>query len=113
MNEQLNLNWINDEINSMPKREEQLKVPALKLKENEKTIFTIICDKPFETWTDPSDPQTIRKIIPVVHNAVDKIWWLNPKNPTYKEILLKLQEGQRIFTIIQTGTQKATKYLLI
>lgn len=113
MNEQQNLNWIDNELAGIPTREENIKSTPLKMKENEKTIITVVCDKPFQTWTDPNDNKNIKKIIPVLHNSEEKVWWLNPKNPTYREILKKLQEGQRIFTIIQTGTQKNTKYLLI
>jgi len=79
-------------------------------------LVTIHVDfsEPFQKWEDvEGDKVTIKKIIPVKVGEVELVWWLNVKNPIYGEIIKKGAEGQTVFKVMQTGTQKNTKYNLV
>lgn len=105
--------WIQKELEEMPTREEYIKIPALKFEENKPKIIIINCDKPFETWTSNDGKNTIKKMIPVIDNGVQKMWWLNPANPSYKALLQMLMTGKNTITVLQTGAQAQTKYVLL
>jgi len=87
----------------------------LKLTENKIEVIEIDFSKPFETYntTNQKGQNITKAIIPVLHNGTEKIFWLNKKNPLYREILQKGKEGARLFKILQTGSQASTKYVLI
>ena len=104
--------WIQNELNNMSVREEFVKAPALKPKENVPFEIEVNTTKPFETWKS-QDGLNTKKIILVKNEGEEKIWWLNPANPTYKELLQKLTKGETKFKLIQTGTQKNTRYVFI
>lgn len=74
--------------------------------------MTIDFSNKFQKWTDP-ESNAIKKIIPVKVGEVELVWWLNTKNPIYGEIIKKGFEGQTVFKVMQTGTQKNTKYNLV
>jgi hypothetical protein len=80
-------------------------------------IYDIIIDisKPFEKYnTTNTKGQNITKaIIPILHNQEKKIWWLNTKNPTYKELLQEIRQGRTKFKVIQVGNQADTRYNII
>lgn len=109
--------WLNLEAESIKKNTpltfEQL--PSLKLVEGIITEIDIDFSKPFESWTDDSNPNKIitKKIIPVLVNGSKMNWWLNVRNPTYKEIINAGAKGQTHFKILQTGKQKDTKYVFV
>jgi len=88
------------------------KKPALKFEENKTTEMVIDFSKPFDEWTDP-DSKAVKKIIPAKVGAVDFVWWLNVKNPIYQQIIEASSKGKTDFKVLQTGTNKATKYSLV
>jgi len=87
------------------------RLPALKLEENKIAELEIDFSKPFEVWT--SDEGVIKKIIPVTFKGEKLVWWLNVKNPIYGQIVRKGLAGLTKVKVLQTGTQKNTKYTLI
>jgi len=112
-----NTNWLKQEadnlIKNTPTTFEQL--PSLKLVEGVITELDIDFAKPFESWVDDSDPNKVitKKIIPVIVNGSRMNWWLNVRNPTYKEVISAGTNGQTHFKILQTGKQATTKYVII
>lgn len=86
--------------------------PALKLEENKITKMIIDFSNPFEVWKDVEN-NSVKKIIPVKVGAVDFVWWLNVKNPIYHKIIELGADGKTEFKVLQTGTQKNTKYTLV
>ena len=48
-----------------------------------------------------------------MENDEAKIWWLNKKNPIYREIIAAGKSGIKEFQVIQTGKDKNTKYAII
>ena len=76
--------------------------------------MTIDFSVPFQKWEDKEEGKvTVKKILPVKVGEVELVWWLNVKNPIYGEIIKKGAEGQTVFRVMQTGTQKNTKYNLV
>jgi hypothetical protein len=69
--------------------------------------------KAFNKWADPVNKGTIKAIIPVVYNKEKLNFWLNTKNPLYGELLARGKKGETKFKILQTGTQKETRYNLV
>ena len=105
--------WIQKELDEQPTREEIIKLPSLKFEENKQIVLIIDCENKFETWKSKDGKNTIKKIIPVIDNGEQKIWWLNPQNPTYKELLTILATGKNEIKIMQTGNRENTKYVLL
>ena len=106
--------WLNAEIGTLetPLKFEEL--PSLKLTPNQITTISIDFSKPFDKWTGESGNKTItKKIIPVMVNGVKMNWWLNVKNPVYREILESGQKGMKEFKVLQTGNKADTKYVLV
>ena len=106
-------NWLQKELETFKdtniKYEE---LPSLKLVPNIITELDISFDLPFQFWEDP-DTKAIKKILPVVVNGTKMNWWLNVKNPVYKQILEAGAKGQTKFKILQTGTLKNTRYTIV
>lgn len=111
-------NWLQLEKEKLKENSFQGEVkPALKLSENKTATFTIDASEPFVEWDDKEN-KTIKKIIPIVMLDTDGkpnelVWWLNVKNPIYSTIIEKLTEGQTEFKVLQVGTKKDTKYVLV
>ena len=106
-------NWLQDE--AMKVKETSFdgeRKPALKLIENKITEVKVDFANPFEKWEDQENG-TIKKIIPVAVNGEELVWWLNVRNPIYHQIIEKGAAGQESFKVLQTGTQKNTKYTLV
>lgn len=108
--------WIAEEKAALGTQTQFEKLPALKLVENEVTEITIDCSKKWEVYntTDRKDLPVVKAIIPVLHNSERKNFWLNKKNPLYRQ-LLDVCTGKTtiIVKIMQTGTQADTKYILV
>ena len=92
------------------------KLPALKFQENKITEITVDFSKKFDTYdtVDMKQNPVKKAIIPVLHEGQRKNWWLNKKNPIYRE-LLELGKVSKtvIVKIVQTGTQQNTKYAIL
>ena len=105
--------WLDEELksNTTPTNFETL--PALKLLPNKLADVEIDFSKPFNKWEDPVNKGTVKAIIPLTFAGVKMNFWLNTKNPLYHELLTKAKTGQTKFKILQTGTQKETRYNLV
>lgn len=111
--EQTDANWLAKELEQVKKTSfDGERKPALKLEENKITTMTIDFTNPFEKWVD-TENDSVKKIIPVKVGAVEVVWWLNVKNPIYHKIIELGAKGQTVFKILQTGSQKNTKYTLV
>jgi len=107
------INWLAKELEEVKETSfDGERKPALKLEENKITTMTIDFSAPFENWKD-TENDSVKKIIPVHVGEVDLVWWLNVKNPIYHKIIELGSKGQTQFKVLQTGTQKNTKYTLV
>jgi len=115
MTEQTTINWLEEESKKLTIPTEYEELPALKLIPNVIAEITIDFSKPFNEWISPEEQgkRTTKKIIPVVVNGNRMNWWLNVKNPVYREVITAGKTGQTVFKVLQTGTQKNTKYVLV
>lgn len=86
-------------------------LPALKLQENMIAEIEVDFSNKFEEWT--SEDGNLKKIIPVTFKGEKLVWWLNVKNPIYHSIVTKGRLGITKFKVLQTGTQKNTRYILV
>lgn len=110
--EQTNLSWLQQEEQQLQQNTTDYeKLESLQLKDGTMVTFTVDASKKFEEWKD--DKGTIKKIIPVLHKGVRKNFWLNVKNPLYRELISLLVKGELDFTVATTGTQKDTVYKLV
>ena len=118
MTEQNISDWIKQEQEELGTQEERVfeKLPALKLQENKVTEIVVDFSKKFEKYetTNMKNEKVTKAIIPVTLAGVKHNFWLNKKNPVYRE-LLKLGEGKTSVTvkIMQTGNKENTKYILV
>ncbi len=109
-----NTNWLNKEAEKLKENAfDGERKPSLKLEENKVVSMIIDFTEPFQKWNDPENKAVVKKIIPVKVGEVELVWWLNVKNPVYGEIINKAAEGQTEFKVMQTGTNKNTKYNLV
>jgi len=106
--------WIKEELEELEENSpfDGERKPALQLEENKPVKMKIDFSEPFKKWVD-TENNTVKKIVPVHVGAVDLVWWLNVKNPIYKQIMEKGADGQTEFTVLQTGNKKTTKYILV
>lgn len=107
-------NWLDNELKMLNETStfDGEKLPSLELIENKIVEFTIDFNKKFEFYDD-MDNKTIKKIIPVTHEGVKKIWWLNVRNPIYRQVIEKGREGINSFKVMQVGNKQTTRYNLI
>lgn len=110
--EQNQTNWLTEEIKASTSGITYETLPALKLVPNKIAELTIDFSKPFPTWTDPVN-KNVKAIIPVVFNGEKLSFWLNKRNPLYHQLLELGSKGQTKFKVLQTGTQKETRYNLV
>lgn len=103
--------WIEKEQEQLPTATEYVKLPPVKFEENKIKKVVIDFSQPFQKWTDP-ESKKVKAIIPCVADGVESNWWLNILNPIYRELLQRGKAGEKEFMILQTGTQKKTKYIL-
>ena len=113
-----NENWIEQEKNELGTQTETVfeKIPALKLEENKIVEITIDFSRKFDVWqTQDFKGNPVKKaIIPVLHDGIKKNFWLNKKNPLYRELLdLGIEKKTVIVKLLQIGSQAKTKYMLV
>lgn len=110
-NTQTELNWLDEELNSLGtcvNGGERL--PSLKLEAGKLISFTIDASVPFGVWTKDG---VTKAMIPCMHKGERKLWWLNKRNPVYRQVMERLKKGQKDFKISTTGTQKDTQYAIV
>jgi hypothetical protein len=116
INENLNTEqnqWLNNELDGLSQNNNFERLESLKLEENKIETFEVLwAEAPFEKYED-KERGTVKKIIPVIHNGTKKNWWLNTRNPTYKEILQLGLAKQNIVKIMRTGKENNTKYIIV
>ena len=106
-------NWLDLEIKSTTTPNNFESLPALKMLPNKLVELDIDFSKPFNKWADPVNKGTSKAIIPVTFNNEKLNFWLNTKNPLYGDLLKQAKLGKTNFKILQTGTQKETRYNLV
>ena len=108
-----NTDWLAKEIetfkDTQPK--EYVKLPSIKLVQDDIVEIDIDFSQPFQKWYDESN-KVMKAIIPVTQDNEKRLWWLNIKNPTYPDIIRAGKEGKTHFKVLQVGTNKETKYKL-
>ena len=110
---QTNINWLEEELKKAATPTAQYeKLESLKLEAGKIVKFSIDFSKPFEKWTDPKTG-VIKAIIPVTHKEVKKNFWLNTKNPLFRELLERGKKGETTFAVSTNGSQKDTKYSIV
>lgn len=105
-------NWLDEEIKAKGTTQNYEQLPTLKLQPNKLTEIEVDFSKPFQKWTDPVN-KNIKAIIPIISNSTKMNFWLNTRNPLYGQILEQGKAGKNKFKILQTGSQKDTKYNLV
>jgi len=108
------MNWIENELSTIEENTifDGEKLPTLVLKEREVTTIEVDFSQPFKTWEDNITGKKA-KIIPVTHQGEKKIFFLNVKNPIYKQILEGGKNNINVFKVLRTGTQQNTRYTLV
>jgi len=107
-------NWLEKESEELNKQTsfDGEKLPSLNFEESKIVKFTIDFSEPFQEYDDTENKCT-KAIIPVVHEEVKKVLWLNKKNPLYKNLIHGGREGLSEFKVMQVGTKANTKYNLV
>ena len=106
--------WLDEEAEQFKNEHDYEELPSLKLVPNEVTEIEIDFSEEFHKWQGEQGGKTImKKIVPVKVGETRMNWWLNVKNPVYREIVNAGISGQKSFKILQTGTQSNTKYVLV
>lgn len=105
-------NWLEEELkqNSSPLPYD--KRPALKLIPNKVVELDVDFSKPFYKWEDRIH-KSFKAVIPVKVNGENLSFWVNVKNPIYRQICEKGKAGITKIKIVQTGSQAETRYNLV
>lgn len=116
MTNETQTNWISEELKKLATPTQYEELPSLKLTPNVVAEVEVDSSKPFQEWKEKDEKGqviTTKKIIPVIVSGARLNWWLNVKNPIYREIIEAISLGQNKFKILQTGTKKETRYNLV
>lgn len=106
--------WLEDEAKTLTKHTDYEELPSLKLTPNVVTELVIDFSKPFDKWDGENNGKPVtKKIIPVSVNGTRMVWWLNVKNPVYRDVLSAGIRGDKSIKVLQTGTQQNTKYVVV
>lgn len=92
------------------------RLPSLKFEENKPLLLEIDFSKPFYKWQGfnfNKKEQITKAVIPLLCNNVRMAWWLNIKNPIYKDIVRLGREGQTKIKVVQIGIAQATRYTIL
>ena len=110
-------NWLDQEEQDLKQNDGNYeKLPSLVLEENKVTAVIVDASRPFEKWNDTVN-KSIKAKVPVLQNGEKKIFWLNIKNPLYKDLVHECRESKNkelvLVKIFRTGTKTSTRYSLI
>lgn len=113
MTEQQELNnWLDAELRETQSPAPYEKRPALKLMPNKVVELEIDFSKPFYKWEDKIH-KSFKAVIPVKVNGEALSFWVNVKNPIYRQICEKGRAGINKIKIVQTGSQAQTRYNIV
>lgn len=87
------------------------KFPSIKLVQDDIVEIDVDFSKPFGKWTD-NESGVIKALIPITQDGERRLWWLNIRNPVYKEVIRAGRAGNAHLKVLQTGTAKSTRYKL-
>ena len=119
--QQTNNTWIEKEKEELESNQ-RTKLPTMKFAEDTPTKISVDISEPWGIYDEIDKEKNItvvKKIIPVMHNGELKNWWLNTRNPLYKEIVERAakatKEGKISFdvSIFRTGQMRNTRYRII
>lgn len=90
-------------------------LPTMKFEEGKPITVIIDAANPWDerTQEDDSGKEVTKRIIPVMHDGERKNWWLNIKNPIYKEVCEQCLNGNRTVKVFRTGQNNDTRYTLV
>ena len=111
--------WLEEEERNLSSQGTFDKLPTPVFEDGKITAVEVDISKPFEKWTDMETKKT-KAIIPCMSVIDGKLqranWWLNVKNPVYKEVIHKAREAQGTILslkIFQSGKGEKTTYSLV
>jgi hypothetical protein len=109
--------WVEQEIKELESGNSST-LPSLKFEDGKIIEFEIDFSKQFQTKETIYNGKTQKTVlIPVVHHAtegkVQKLLYLNRKNPLHKELLKQSLTGKAVFKVIQIGKQDKTRYSIV
>ena len=104
--------WLDKELEGQNVPAPYEKRPALKLQPNKVVEIEIDFSNPFYKWEDKIH-KSVKAIIPIKFNGENMNFWLNTKNPLYRQICEKGKAGLNKIKVVQTGSQADTKYNLV
>jgi len=119
--EDTKVHWLDEEIKNMPQPNGDFeRLPSVQFAENQITRMEIDATEQFRKWDDQENNKT-KVIIPCMATIEGKKqkanWWLNIKNPVYKDVIHRCKAAEDkskvSVGIIQTGSKQATKYNLV
>lgn len=111
--------WLDAEVKLMEQQPQggqtYEKLPSPKFVERKIETLFIDASKQFERWTDNRDgKEKTKAIIPCVHNGIKCNFWLNLKNPFYKDVIhacAAAEDKSKVkVQLVQTGTKESTRY---
>ena len=114
-------NWLDEEAKSVDAQGDfGPKLPSPMFEDGKITIMNLNATKEFQKWTDPETKKT-KAIISCTSDVDGKAqkcnWWVNLRNPIYKEIIHRCKDAKDksgvLVKILQSGTQDKTRYTLI
>ena len=112
MTEQQITNWLDKELEQTQSPSPYEKRPALKLQPNKVVELDVDFSQPFYKWEDKIH-KSFKAVIPVKVNGEELSFWVNTKNPLYRQICEKGKSGITKIKIVQTGSQANTRYNLV
>ena len=88
---------------------------TMKFEEGKSITVILDASEPWEEYTQADDTgkEVTKRIIPVMHDGERKNWWLNIKNPIYKEVCEQCLNGNRTVKVFRTGKNNDTRYNLV
>ncbi len=105
-------NWLEDELKTTNAPTPYEKRPALKITPNKVVEIDVDFSKPFYKWEDKIH-KSFKAVIPITLKDEKMYFWVNIKNPIYRQICEKGKSGITKLKIVQTGSQADTRYNLV
>ncbi len=105
--------WLNNELAELDKdRKQEPLDPILQIPENKLVELEIDFSKEFGKYND-TENNTVKKLVTCTYEGKKHVWFLNTKNPMYRQLLKLGVEGKNKVRIIRTGTAAQTRYNIV